>query len=59
MENPSSTVKIVGVVFLLAALAIVGWYVTKGNQAVTEISYQTVQTGSGNVVASGSIIVAP
>lgn len=59
MENPSSTAKIAGAVVLLAALSAAGWYVSKGSNSPTEVSYQAIRTGSGDVVASGSISVAP
>ncbi len=59
MENPSSTAKIAGAVVLLAVLSATGWYATKGRNSPTEISYQAIRTGSGDVVASGSIAVAP
>ncbi|MFB0965248.1 MAG: hypothetical protein QMC36_06245 [Patescibacteria group bacterium] len=52
MENPSSAAKIVGVVALLLLLGAGGWYATKDKNSVSEVTYQTVQSGSQSTAST-------
>lgn len=58
MENPSSAAKIVGVVALLLLLGAGGWYATKDKNSVSEVTYQTVQSGSQAAVSTGTVTVS-
>lgn len=58
MENPSSAAKIVGVAALLLLIGAGGWYATKNSEPVSQVTYQTSQSGSQSAVSTGTVAVA-